>query len=201
MDAVSGGSSSESPSSGSGSGGPSRNELDILKDAEESQHYPPDTFENVRVRNLNPRGSTVNITTNQYHRTRDAELKALRHIELDIRQKTIPEGGRITAYVSQPPCDSCANAIRNFGQQYRVSGNVYHLVPPAKNGSPVSPEIAESNRAAKNYFNARVNAIRKGLKTGNVKAPASPAWDADSARTINALRATEQGLLSQTCRS
>jgi len=201
IDDISGNSSSSgSSSSGSGSGNLTANDIDIRMDIDEGGYYPRDTLEDVRVRNLNPRGSTVQVANADYRRVRDAELKAFRHIEHDIRQGAVPEGGRITGYVSQPPCDSCANVIRNFGEQFHVSGDVYHLVPETVTGSRAGGEIAASNRAAGRYFQARRRAIVSALQVDNVKAPAPATWGADTAKTIANLEATEQGRPAATCR-
>lgn len=42
-----------------------------------------------------------------FKQANDAEIKALRQIESDINAKIIPEGGELTVYVNQIPCESC----------------------------------------------------------------------------------------------
>lgn len=58
---------------------------------------------------------------------RDAELKALRTIERDIRRGTVTRNGRLQAYVSQPMCDSCEHLMHRFGALYDVDINVSYL--------------------------------------------------------------------------
>jgi hypothetical protein len=58
---------------------------------------------------------------------RDAELKALRTIERDIRRRAVTSGGSIHAFISQPMCDSCEHALHRFAEIYDVDVNVNHL--------------------------------------------------------------------------
>ncbi|NID16148.1 hypothetical protein [Luteibacter yeojuensis] len=194
-DIAHGGSSSGSSSSGSGKT-PTANDLDILKDAEERRFYTADNAEHVRVRNLDARGSKVKVTNGDFKRVRDAELKTLRHIEFDLRNGVIPEGGRITGYVSQPPCDSCTEVIRNFGEDYEIAGDIYHLVPAPRNAAPADGELGESNKAASRYFRVRKRAIEFALQANRVTTPAPATWGADASETIGALQAAEQGELN-----
>lgn len=54
-------------------------------------------------------------------RRNDAELKAVRSIERDIRAGRVPRGGEVTAFVSQRMCDSCARAVQMFANAYDVT--------------------------------------------------------------------------------
>jgi hypothetical protein len=58
---------------------------------------------------------------------RDAELKALRSIERDIKRRAVTSGGSIHAFISQPMCDSCEHALHRFAEIYDVDVNVVHL--------------------------------------------------------------------------
>ncbi|MEA3084228.1 MAG: hypothetical protein QOC89_1925 [Paraburkholderia sp.] len=49
----------------------------------------------------------------------DAELKALKNFENDILVNGLPPGGKLVGYISQAPCDSCANVLR---QQLPATG-------------------------------------------------------------------------------
>jgi hypothetical protein len=58
---------------------------------------------------------------------RDAELKALRTIERDIRRGVVTRNGRLQAFISQPMCDSCEHLMHRFGALYDVDINVNYL--------------------------------------------------------------------------
>lgn len=58
---------------------------------------------------------------------RDAEFKALRSIERDIQQRVVTRGGSITAFISQPMCDSCEHVMHQFSEIYGVDISVNYL--------------------------------------------------------------------------
>lgn len=58
---------------------------------------------------------------------RDAEFKALRTIERDIQQRVVSRGGSLTAFISQPMCDSCEHVMHQFSDIYGVDMSVNYL--------------------------------------------------------------------------
>jgi hypothetical protein len=63
-------------------------------------------------------------------RRNDAELKAVRSIERDLRSRRVPYGGEVVAFVSQPMCASCEKAVRLFSVQYGIDMTINVLAGP-----------------------------------------------------------------------
>lgn len=57
----------------------------------------------------------------------DAEIRAMRTLERDILAGNVPRGGRVVAWVSSPPCQTCRATIRLFADTYGIDVQVYHL--------------------------------------------------------------------------
>lgn len=51
----------------------------------------------------------------------DAEMKAVRTLETDLRDGTVEKGGLATVFVSGPLCLACDQALNNFANAYEVS--------------------------------------------------------------------------------
>ncbi|MGF6493784.1 hypothetical protein ABIE56_001968 [Luteibacter sp. 621] len=62
-----------------------------------------------------------------YRHKRDAEFKAVRSIERDIRRGIVTRDGTLQAFVSQPMCDSCEHVMHQLGRLYGVNINVAYL--------------------------------------------------------------------------
>lgn len=60
-------------------------------------------------------------------RRNDAEYQAVRTIERDIISGAVAQGGTVVAYVSRPPCTSCAQAMRTFAELYDINMHVNYL--------------------------------------------------------------------------
>ena len=182
-------------SSGSTSG-PVPGREDIQRDLEERIYYPEDTPRHVRVRNLTkPDRSNVAVVDGMYHRARDAELKALRQIEADIFKGEVEPRGTITGIVSQTPCESCTEAIRNFARSYDVNGNIYHLTEPGRN-LPNDPQVQRSKAAGRAYFAERKALVERRLRTGAVRPPHAVRWGDETRALLTELRALETGTAS-----
>jgi hypothetical protein len=62
-----------------------------------------------------------------FRHSRDAELKAARTIERDIRRGIVTRDGTLQAYISQPMCDSCVHVMHQLGRLYGVNIHVSYL--------------------------------------------------------------------------
>jgi len=63
------------------------------------------------------------------HRAFDAEFKALRAIERDLRSGAIPRGGSIRGSVSQMTCASCERAMTRLSEAYGVDIRLAQFYP------------------------------------------------------------------------
>lgn len=58
----------------------------------------------------------------------DAEFKALRTLEAEIKAGRIPRGGTLLGTVSKKICPSCSTNFGRFSEAYDVHGKVYYLL-------------------------------------------------------------------------
>ncbi|HEX3634726.1 MAG TPA: hypothetical protein VHV99_04450 [Paraburkholderia sp.] len=127
---------------------------DILYDAGSAPHRQLNAFlQGGRVekaaRNIEvPEGR---LAANIDKQAADAELKALKNFENDILHNGLPRGGRLVGYISQAPCDSCGNVLK---QQLPATGYAAEVevsyLPNAK-----APGISETEENIAQEFNAR----------------------------------------------
>jgi hypothetical protein len=162
---------------------------DIERDAREGMFYPADTPENVRAANLRPIKNSGVVSSGVKS---DAELKALRSIQTDIVNGRVPPGGKLTAYVTKAPCPSCEEVIRVFAGEYKVNGNVFHMIETPVNAEVTGESlVAESMRASQEYFRAQARRVEDLLKTGKVTKPTSITWGEDTTRLLRNSRELE----------
>ncbi|NID16149.1 hypothetical protein [Luteibacter yeojuensis] len=75
----------------------------------------------VRARILPGQGSALpSFHIDGQDRALDPEMKALRHIEDDMKNKIVPSGGRIDAKIGGILCSSCRHAMQTMARAYDV---------------------------------------------------------------------------------
>jgi hypothetical protein len=113
---------------------------DVASDAAEATYYPdevslregfrPTAPVDIRAPLLDqPTGGVVeaSIIGDGRNHAGDAEIKALRKLESLFIDSSVPQGGRITAYVSKTVCASCEAGFQAIADTYRLSVQVYQL--------------------------------------------------------------------------
>ncbi|SDG08753.1 hypothetical protein [Dyella sp. 333MFSha] len=101
-----------------------------LVDADIADDLLFDEFDsmNVRARVLPSSGSVLaSYTAPGAQGGLDAEFKAMRTIENDIRAGVIPRGGRIRGAIGGATCGSCEDAMRRLSDEYGVEVRVSHM--------------------------------------------------------------------------
>ena len=88
---------------------------DLLYEANSAGHKAYPGF--LRQSSVEKAATNVNVPNGKLSATigqqaTDAELKALKTFEKDILDGAVPRGGRMVGYISQAPCASCDNVIR-----------------------------------------------------------------------------------------
>ncbi|URL58218.1 hypothetical protein IM816_16735 [Luteibacter flocculans] len=178
---------------GSTSGSEGETKADVGADIEETVYYPDEyadtrrigSSSNARVRNLNPKDSKFRAT--DHLRGRDAELKVVRQLESEIDKKLVPRGGRLKVLVSQPPCDSCTEVMRNFSDTYNVEVEVNYLDSATGSRSP-----SALNLDARKHFQVRKEIIKKEMAVGKVTAPTERAWGEETTKMLEEAAVTEK---------
>ncbi len=102
-------------------------------DAEDSQFFTAFDEVETRARILSIEDSVLRPRfLSGKDRSLDAELKALRQIEHDIKNRVVPAGGRIDGKVGGLICPSCEDAMRDMARTYDVevrATQMYRTVP------------------------------------------------------------------------
>lgn len=101
-------------------------------------------------------------------RARDAELKALRTIERDIQQRVVTRGGSLTAFISQPVCDSCEHVMHRFSDIYGVDMSVNYLE------GDMSAAYYHFRGVVKGFINTLLVRVRGLDKPGPTPGPTPP---------------------------
>jgi hypothetical protein len=174
------GSETSNPDSSAGSdrGTAGDSPEEIAADAAEAEYYPADTDVDVRAPKLPPEGSVlepVEIRPGEgLIHAWDAELKALRKIESDIKRELVPEGGTVTGYVSKTVCESCRRAVETFANEFKADVNIYELVEKAP--GHVDDRVSRSLAASKDFSATRRTYANEQLMVGNTERRSPGAW-------------------------
>lgn len=92
-------------------------------------------------------------------RQADAELKALRNLESDIRSGLVPSGGRLTGFISQAPCESCKPMLENVLPEtgYVSEAHVSYLPNAREAASDLERQIANK------FYGVKKNLVSKDV--------------------------------------
>ena len=139
--------------------------MDYEDDVAESRFYPKLGRHEVRALTRLQARNGVRGTD---RRARDAELKAMREMEAEFNSGRIPPGGKLTIFVSQPPCSSCIEALTKFSDKYKLNTTQVHHLTNAKKALPYS-QLDASQQASRDFFSSRKRYTDSVLVTKNVR--------------------------------
>ncbi|KAF1008192.1 MAG: hypothetical protein GAK28_01171 [Luteibacter sp.] len=100
---------------------------------------------------------------------RDAELKAVRTIERDIRSGVVTRGGRLQAFVSQPMCDSCEHVMHEFERIYGADIQVNYLE------GNLSPAYRRFRRLINGFMNTVLVLVQRPSRSNHPTPPSGGA--------------------------
>lgn len=182
---------------------------DIEQDLIESEYYPQDTFEHVRVAALPDTRDpieAVDIGDRKSHAT-DAELKIVRRIDADVEDGVVQRGGKLTGYVSKTACESCRNAFQTLATRHDIDGAVYQLIEPEETGPAggrrrVTPPdeatpLGRSQKASIDLKARRTTYANAEIRQGNRRQPGAPWNDVGAVERAETSAATAE--LAEAC--
>lgn len=88
----------------------------------------------------------------------DAEMRGLRTLERDIVKNHLTPGGRLTMWVSSPPCPVCRQGMRIVADTYDIDIQVFHL-PAVRADTPQVYRLLQmtKNRMLRNFHQRVAN--------------------------------------------
>jgi hypothetical protein len=145
----------------------------VEKEATEMRFFPANSATDIRAGNFVPRkGGRVfgsDLGDGKAHFA-DAELKIAGEMEGRFLDKTLPEGGQLVVYVSQPVCGSCNAGLQALADAYNVDVKVYQLGGAVTSGADAAADAAAS--AGKSLFEVRkaqTNVMLGEIGTGELR--------------------------------
>lgn len=119
---------------------------EVAVDAADSRFYASFDENNVRAPMLADDTSVLDaFVVGGEHRAFDPEFKALRAIERDLKNGSLPRGGSIQGSVSRMMCASCEYAMTRLSNTYAVDVRIAQLYPSLARAT--QGELVASGRA------------------------------------------------------